>query len=324
VNASSSRERFRAAIKERGPGRVLKSEKLAWERDGHDWPNRAASIFPVAAGLRWHVQRMGKGPILLLVHGTGASTHSWRDVMPLLARTFTVIAPDLPGHGFTETPSPDRLSLPGMAAALTGVLKALGASPVYGVGHSAGAAILVRMCLDRGISPAGLTSLNGALLPLNGMAGYLFSPVAKIIAGTALVPQLFARYATDRRVVEKLIRGTGSTLSPVGVDLYGRLVSNPAHVAAALAMMANWDLRSLAGDLPRLGPRLLLVAAGDDATIPPDQAFAVRDLLPGTTVEYIRGLGHLAHEEKPALIAELIERQVNPSNETFSDKTAPV
>ena len=61
------------------------------------------------AGLRWHVQMMGTGPQVLLLHGAGAATHSWRDVAPLLARDFTVIAPDLPGHGFTDTPRGRRL-----------------------------------------------------------------------------------------------------------------------------------------------------------------------------------------------------------------------
>src|SRR3954470_13494112 len=109
-----------------------------WEMEGRLWPNREASSFVQAAGLRWHVQRMGQGPQLLLVHGTGAATHSWRGLAPLLARRFTVVAPDLPGHGFTEAPSPDRLSLPGMVAALDGLLRALDVSPALAVGHSAG------------------------------------------------------------------------------------------------------------------------------------------------------------------------------------------
>src|SRR5206468_2126887 len=62
-----------------------------------DWPNRAASLAVEAGGLRWHVQRAGHGPVLLLLHGTGAATHTWRDLLPLLATDFTVVAPDLPG-----------------------------------------------------------------------------------------------------------------------------------------------------------------------------------------------------------------------------------
>ena len=57
-----------------------------WEHDGRDWPNRTASRFVSAAGIVWHVQVAGEGPALLLLHGTGAATHSWAGVLPLLAR----------------------------------------------------------------------------------------------------------------------------------------------------------------------------------------------------------------------------------------------
>jgi len=59
--------------------------KPDWDREGRDWPNRAASRFVQASGLRWHVQVMGEGPTVLMLHGSGAATHSWRDLAPLLA-----------------------------------------------------------------------------------------------------------------------------------------------------------------------------------------------------------------------------------------------
>ena len=65
-------------------------DALDWNRDGAAWPNHAVSRLVDAGGVRWHVQRMGRGPVLLLVHGTGASTHSWRALMPLLATRFDV------------------------------------------------------------------------------------------------------------------------------------------------------------------------------------------------------------------------------------------
>lgn len=104
------------------------TESLDWLRDGADWPHRDASRFVVAGGVRWHVQIAGDGPPLLLLHGSGASTHSWRDLLPLLARTHTVIAPDLPGHAFTSTPPAHTLSLPGMMR--NGALSAAGARNV--------------------------------------------------------------------------------------------------------------------------------------------------------------------------------------------------
>jgi magnesium chelatase accessory protein len=278
-------------------------EAPIWERDGLDWPNRAASQFVRAGGLRWHVQVMGSGPAVLLIHGTGSATHSWRDLAPLLARHFCVVAPDLPGHGFTEMPADGGMSLPGMAEGLVALLRVLEVQPALVAGHSAGAAILARMCLDGAITPRGLVSLNGAFLPL---AVQFFSPLAKFLARVPVVPQVFAWHVADRKVVERLMDGTGSTLDSRGMDLYARLMRRPGHASAALAMMANWDLRPVQQDLPRLAPRLLLIVGGNDRTIRPDDARRVAALVPGATIEILDGLGHLAHEEKPAEVAELI------------------
>lgn len=282
------------------------TDRLIWERDGRDWPNRQASRFVRAAGLRWHVQVMGAGPVLLLLHGTGAATHSWRALAPALAESFTVVAPDLPGHGFTDTPPAFRLSLPGMATSVAALLRALDVTPTVVAGHSAGAAILVRMCLDGTITPRVLISLNGALLPLAGLPGELFSPVAKLLACVPLVPRVFAFWVGDRRAVERLIRDTGSTIDAAGIDFYWRLARTRAQVAGALGMMANWNLRSLSAALPRLTTPLVLIVGGNDRTVPPADAARVCELVPGARVVTVPGLGHLAHEEDPARFAALI------------------
>lgn len=281
---------------------------LRWDRDGLDWPNRAASRFVVAGGLRWHVQVMGRGPDLLLVHGTGASTHSWRGLMPLLARHYRVIAPDLPGHGFSQTLPSHRLTLPGMARALAELVQSLPAAPAVAVGHSAGAAILMRMCLDKQLSPRRLVALNGAMVPLRGAPTPLFSAAAKLLTSLPMVPWLFARRAADPKVVDRLLRGTGSTLDAEGIAFYARLVRDPDHVAGALGMMAGWDLRTLAADLPRLAVPLTLVVGVDDRTVPPADSARVRDLVPGAELVSVPSTGHLAHEEQPAEFARLIVR----------------
>ena len=282
------------------------SETRTWLRDGRDWPNREASRFVRTTGLTWHVQVMGAGPTLLLLHGTGAATHSWRGLMPLLARHFTVVAPDLPGHGFTDSVPAHRLSLPGMARAVQSLLWALDRTPALAVGHSAGAAILARMCLDGAAAPRGLVSLNGAFLPFGGAAGQVFSPLARFLVGVPLLPDLFARRARDPKVVEQLLRNTGSSLDAEGVELYRRVVRRPGHAAAALGMMAHWDLAPLVRDLGRLEPKLLLVAGGNDAAISPAQAAEVQALVPGAALAALPGLGHLAHEERPQDVAGLV------------------
>jgi magnesium chelatase accessory protein len=279
---------------------------LVWTIDGRDWPNRYASIFVEAAGFRWHVQRMGNGPPLLLVHGTGAATHSWSGLAPLLAQHFTVIAPDLPGHGFTQTPASHRLSLPGMAADLKELMRAMDVEPVIAAGHSAGAAILARMCLDGKIAPRLLVSLNGAFLPFGGIAGHLFSPLARLMVINPFVPRIFAWQASSPGAVERLIAGTGSKIDAAGLANYSKLVKSPAHVAAALRMMANWQLEPLVADLPKLKTRLLLLAADNDRSVSPRVSARVHDLVSNSILETLHGLGHLAHEEKPDVIAKQI------------------
>jgi len=280
--------------------------RLNWEQDGRDWPNREASSFVHASGFRWHVQRMGTGPVLMLAHGTGASTHSWRDLAPLLAEHFTVVMMDLPGHGFTEAPPRRRYSLTGMANALADLLVALDLRPDFAVGHSAGAAVLARMCLDGAIGPRELVSLNGAFIPFGGVQGRLFAPMAKILAEFSAVPRFFAWNANDPAVVERLLRSTGSTLDSRGTELYRLLARNPGHLGAALQMMANWDLASLLRELSGLAVPLTLVVGLRDGTVAPGEAHRVRAILPSATIHALPGLGHLAHEERPAELADLL------------------
>ena len=277
---------------------------LDWRTDGADWPNRAASRFVEAAGLRWHVQVMGQGPAILLLHGTGASTHSWRDVMPILAARYTVVAPDLPGHAFSNPAPKASLSLPGMSAAIAALLRALDISPAFAAGHSAGAAVLVRMTVERLANPAGLLSFNGAFFPVSGLAGQFFSPIAKAVAGASLLQSLFARMA-DRKSVERLLRDTGSTIDARGLALYQRLFSNQGHVAGTLGMMAAWDLHWMGQDLGNLPVPLSLVRGAKDRTISPSEADKAARLVPSATVLDMAG-GHLAHEEDPETAARLI------------------
>ncbi|MFN5777212.1 MAG: alpha/beta hydrolase, partial [Burkholderiaceae bacterium] len=58
---------------------------LDWRDWRDDWPLASCSRFVKAGGVRWHVQQQGRGPVMLLLHGTRASTHTWRDHMPVWA-----------------------------------------------------------------------------------------------------------------------------------------------------------------------------------------------------------------------------------------------
>lgn len=279
---------------------------LNWSRDGEGWPNGEASRFVEAGGVRFHVQVMGEGPDALLLHGTGAASHSFADLAPRLVERFRVIVPDLPGHGFTETPAYERLSLPAMATALGALLTTLDAAPVLAAGHSAGAAILARMSLDELIDPRLLVSLNGAILPLHGVQGRIFAPIAKAFVMSGFMSRVFAWRARNTGLVTTLMRETGSTIGEDQLAHYARLAGNAEHVDAAIGMMANWDLNALEPDLARLEPALLLIVGANDRMIPPSHGLRLRRILPKAELKLIPDLGHLAHEERPDEIASII------------------
>lgn len=307
--ASGCTEPGRADPGRADPGRIepgrIEPGRLSWAIDGQDWPNRGCSRFVRAGGLVWHVQRMGTGPALLLLHGTGAATHSWRDLMPLLAERFTVVAPDLPGHGFTGMPPRHRLSLPDMSRQLDLLLRTLGIRPAYAVGHSAGAAIMARMVLDRRIAPVAIMALNGALQPPPGVQAPLFPLMARLLVGLAPLPGLVARSAGQERI-DRLLDGTGSRLDPAGRALYARLFRSPGHVAGAFGMMGHWSLAPLRRELGRLRLPVTLVVGETDRMIPPADSRALLGVLPDVRLVSLPGLGHLAHEERPDQVAALI------------------
>lgn len=291
------------------PDATAVKPELDWERDATDWPNRQASQFVRAAEMRWHVQMLGEGPLLLLLHGTGASTHSWRALAPLLAQRFRVVAIDLPGHGFTTAPPQGAYALPQMAQAVTALLRVLHLQPELVVGHSAGAAIAIRMALDGAIAPRRIVSLNGALLPFPGVAALAFPALAKLLFLNPFAASFLAWRGSDPKAVTRLIEGTGSHLDAEGLALYARLFATRRHVGAAIGMMANWDLAGLKRELPGLRLPLTLVAADGDRAVPPRDADIVARIAPLATVLPVQGYGHLAHEEAPALFADLIAAQ---------------
>jgi magnesium chelatase accessory protein len=274
---------------------------VRWEKEKHDWPNAAYSEFIQTKQMRWHVQRWGftaqKKSTILLLHGTGASSHSWRDIAPRLAKDHRVISVDLPGHAFTGQPALRWMSIDGMARAAAELMSVCDIRPDYIIGHSAGVAIAVKMVLLNLVAPKKIFSFNGALLPLENLPGKLFSPIAKMLALNPLVPRLFSWQANKPAVLNNLLERTGSTLDERGIALYGKLIRDHHHAAGALAMMASWDLNSLKRELPLLKTPLVLITGSHDKTIPPSDATRLKALLAQAEIVTMQGLGHLAHEE---------------------------
>jgi len=255
-----------------------------------------------AAGIRWQVRVAGRGPAVLLLHGSGASAHSWAGLGPLLEPRFTVVAPDLPGHGGTGPLPGERMSLPGFAAGVAELLGALELRPELVVGHSAGAAVGARMALDDAVPARGIVALAPALAamdaggPLRPLLNALFTsgPTARILAALASGPLL-----------DRALDATGSALGEDGIEAYRRLATDPGHVNAVMTMFSNWDVEPLVSDYPRLRvPVVLAFGAGDRWIDRPAVERATARIPDARPVE-IPG-GHLAHEEHPAEVARLV------------------
>ena len=268
------------------------------------WPGAEFGRYVDAGGLTWRVNIRGRGPVVLLLHGTGASAHSWVPLAPLLESQFTLVMPDLPGQGFSELADVRHSTLTGMARAVASLLETLAIEPVLVVGHSAGAAVACALSLTGRANPAAIVSINGALLPFGRAAAPVFSRAAKFLASSSVFPHLVALHAVSRKPVERMLRQTGSDLPPEMVRCYRTLLGDAGHVAGTLRMMANWDLVQLEENFDRLEPLLVLLCCDNDLVVAPAQGEELKRRFRAARLAYMAGLGHLGHEEAPALFAE--------------------
>lgn len=271
-------------------------------RDLKGWPHRDCSSQIRVRPHEWHVQQMGSGPVVLLLHGAGGSTHSFRDLMPLFAKTFTVVAVDLPGHGFTRLGSRHRSSLECVAQDLAALCTDQGWQPVCIIGHSAGAAVALRMSGLLNRTPR-VVGLNPALQPFRGLAGVMFPVFARLIAMTPFMVDVALRSMAAPGRVISLLAGTGSHISPSGMNFYARLYRDRDHVDGTLLMMSQWKLDGLIADLPKITAETLFLTGSHDRTVPPITAVEAAVVMPHATAETLDGYGHLMHEEVPEKIA---------------------
>ena len=288
-----------------------------WASEGKDWPNRETSSFVRAGGYHWHVQQMGPkaadAPVCLLIHGTGAATHSWRALMPLLAKHYRVITMDLPGHGFTKSGVSGNVTLAGMAASLATLLEECDAAPDLIVGHSAGVAIAAQLILDKGWKVP-LVGFAPALMPFPGLAARIFPSLAKMLFTNPFVSIIFSRMAqAPGQTAKFLARSTGSQIDAEGAKYYTRLFSKSGHCDGAIRMMANWRLEALGARLGEISSPVLLVHPAKDAAIPKSAVTDAARLMPHCTVVDMPSLGHLAHEEDPEQAVKIVTEFANAS-----------
>lgn len=298
---------------------------LKWSDEKARWPHAGTSRFIPTQDFDWHVQLPGQetGPKILLLHGTGASSHSWRNLVSQMEGRFQFIVPDLPCHSFTTPKSTPDLSLHGMAKAIAALLEKIDVKPDVILGHSAGAAIGVALAAGTFATPASLgnvkqvVAINGAFLPIRGYR--LFSPMAKALFANPLSATMFSMLAGSTPLGGNLLQATGSSIDPLGRDIYRTLLGSSGHVRGALGMMAAWDLSRFDDLLRHLKVPLTLIATRDDPMVPHDNSVHAARTAPRAQLVSLSTGGHLVHECNAQEVARQIEHAVFTRTQNGAD-----
>lgn len=270
-----------------------------------DWPNRAASRAVHGPRHRWHVQDMGHGADVVLLHGAGGSVHSYAQMIPLLAKHVRVFAPDLPGHGYTKRGAQRRSGLQQMAEDISALCVQEGVRPTAIIGHSAGGAIALMMGQLPAHKNATIIGINPALSRFEGLAGVMFPAMAKVLATVPFTSRLFSGVSSQPERIKSLMDSTGSKLSAEQIDLYRRLVSREEHVNGTLDMMAQWNLDALINGLMEITNPVHFITGTYDMTVPSRVAEDAAKKIRSAQVTAFERYGHLVHEEIPERVTEV-------------------
>ena len=268
----------------------------------------------------------GDGPVLLLVHGMGGSLHNWDEAIEPLARTHTVIAPDLPGHGTSEAGGGDY-SVGSLAASLRDLLAALGHQRATLVGHSLGGGVAMQFSYQ---FPEMVERL---VLVSSGGLGPEVSPVLRAASLPGADPFIAATAAVGKRVGPAVGRALGAIGLRPNADVaevlrgYGTL-TEPERRAAFLgtvrAVIDTRGQRVAATDrlyLAEAVPTLILWGARDPI-IPVRHGEDAHRHIPGSRLEVFEDVGHLPQVEAPlrfVLTLEAFLAETEPASLSRAD-----
>jgi pimeloyl-ACP methyl ester carboxylesterase len=252
----------------------------------------------------------GEGPVILLIHGMAGSSRTWREVMPLLARDFTVLAPDLLGHGESAKPMGDY-SLGAYASGLRDVLGVLGIERATVVGQSLGGGVAMQLAYQH---PEIAERL---VLVASGGLGREVSWILRLLTlpgAEYLMPVFFPSFLRDRgNDVSRLLHERGIR-APHLAEMwraYASLVdaeNRRAFVRTLRAVIDPGGQSVSARDRLYLAAGLpTLIVWGDrDPVIPVEHGLRAHVLIPGSRLEIFEGCGHFPHVESPRRFAEVL------------------
>jgi len=270
-------------------------------------------------GHRMAYREAGEGPVLLLVHGMAGSMETWNQVMPTLARDFTVVAPDLPGHGASDKLVGD-FSLGAFASSLRDLLLALGHERATVIGQSLGGGVAMQLAYQypERCERLVLIGSGGLGREVNPLLKVLTLPGSEILLKVACAGPLRDALGAVGDLGSKL----GLATSPHMQELwrsYSSLGDNETRAAFLRTLRAVIDTGgqavSAANRLHLAGEMPTLIVWGDaDPIIPVEHAHAAHEGIDGSRLEIFPDVGHYPHCEDPehfiAVLLEFIESTV--------------
>lgn len=270
------------------------------------------SRFAAVEGLLVHYKIQGSGsPVLVLLHGFGASTFSWREVMTPLSARGTVLAYDRPGFGLTERPvewEGDNPYAPDSQIQLIfSLLRSLDMEgEVILVGNSAGGTIATAAALSQPDRVAGLILVDAAIYTGGGSPDWI-RPLLRTPQMARIGP-LIARL---------MARGAGSFLERAYHD--PSLITEEVREGYRRPLRAQgwdkglWEYTRASRILP-LGPRLdqldmptLVITGDDDRIVPTEESLRLAREIPGAQLAVLEDCGHVPQEECPAQFLGAVE-----------------
>ena len=262
-------------------------------------------------GHRVTYRSAGSGPVLLLLHGVTNSSETWEHVAGPLAEHFTLIAPDLLGHGESATPRGDY-SLGAHASGVRDVLSALGHKRVTVVGHSLGGGIGLQFAYQFPERCERLVLVSSGGL---GREVHLLLRAAALPGADWVLPMLTAPalLGVGRRAGGLLQRAHLAPGGDVGVLARGfasldNAGSRQAFLHTVRSVIEPSGQRVNAGERLALAARLptLIVWGERDSIIPVAHGEAAHAAIPGSRFEVFPGAGHMPHDDDPERFARLL------------------
>ena len=236
-----------------------------------------------------HVIDHGQGPALVLVHGFGGSTYSYRHQIPAFSRSHRVIAVDLKGFGYSERQQGALLTDSAQAAMLKRLLERLGVERATFVGHSMGGGVLQRFATDYP-SAVNALILAGSVYRTDRVRMLLPAPVARAFA------PIVASFVSSRML--KLAYYDDAVLDDAVREEYLRPMRIRGTSDGILALMQQRRDEVPPRITSIMAPVLLLWGA-HDRLVPLRTAQEIRHDLPAARLVVIDGAGHMLFEERP-------------------------